>query len=145
LRKKPGLKHLLAMRVHPPEQRRLLLLNHAPGIRAWKSCLEKRQCIICGRTFRGRSVQITQNRDGVIHLGCPGCHSAPHLWVSTEEPLLDEGAWQEWQSALNYFERHEEALAADSSSPFKNYRHQADFPKSRKPDGHHFPAGEKAY
>jgi hypothetical protein len=88
------------MRSLPEKPELLKILNEAQPERPWKSCQEKRSCVVCERTFRGTDVIINSHRLGVIRLACPSCGSDPGLWVRLGNPLLDDLAWADWESAL---------------------------------------------
>jgi hypothetical protein len=86
--------------MHLPNETRLELLNNAQPRQPWESCEEKRQCIMCERTFRGRDAIIRRQRSGTLHLGCPICDSGPQFWVRPGNPLLDHHVWSDWELAI---------------------------------------------
>ncbi len=98
----------LVMRLTPNNQERLQLLNEAQPDRPWHSCEEKRCCIACERVFRGTAVEIRRDRLGLVHLACPGCQSPPKLWVRPGNPLVDETAWADWETAMSSLHQEEE-------------------------------------
>src|SRR5438445_471217 len=78
------------MQLFPKDETRLQLLNEAQPERPWRSSLEKRRCIMCERTFRGRDVVVRPGRTGQLQLACPTCDSGPQFWVRLGNPLLEE-------------------------------------------------------
>lgn len=53
-------------------------------------------------------MEIRRDRTGIIHVACPGCQSAPKLWVRPGNPLVDETAWADWENAMGWLHREEE-------------------------------------
>ncbi|HEU0208032.1 MAG TPA: hypothetical protein VFQ78_03550 [Candidatus Udaeobacter sp.] len=62
---------------------RLATLRAGDPIRSWKSLDDQRVCVVCGRKFKGRQVDIRRLPGGKLKLCCPtlGCTSALHQWV----------------------------------------------------------------
>lgn len=79
---------------------RLQILNASQPTRPWRNCAEKRRCIACGHTFRGTAVTIRVGARRKPVVGCPGCGSAPDLWVHPGNPLTDADIWAEWDAAM---------------------------------------------
>lgn len=90
----------LPMRILPNDEQRLELLSNSQPGRPWRSVFEKRRCIVCEHTFRGRDAVVRWARHCVTKLGCPKCDSAPALWVRIGNPLTDDSVWAEWERAL---------------------------------------------
>lgn len=88
------------MRTFPDDKTRLELLNEVHPGRPWRSCAEKRRCVVCDGVFRGRDVVVHSSRPQATSLACPVCGSAPALWVRLGNPLLDDRVWAEWESAM---------------------------------------------
>ena len=97
------------MRHFPSEPERLALLNEAQPGRPCESCAEKRLCLACERTFRGSAATVRTTPNGAIRLVCPGCGSAPDVWVRLGNPLIDEEVWGDWERAI----AHSSAEVAD--------------------------------
>lgn len=88
------------MQIFPDDEKRLTLLNERQPARPWRSLSEKRSCVICEKTFTGREVSVRWSRNRITRLGCPHCESAPELWVRLGNPLTNERAWADWETAL---------------------------------------------
>jgi hypothetical protein len=82
------------MHTIPTDEARLQLLNQLQPGQSWQSCAEKRQCIMCERTFRGWDVMVRRRRSGRLQLACPTCDSGPQFWVRLGNPLLDDRVWK---------------------------------------------------
>src|SRR5262245_628688 len=61
---------------------RLSILRVGDPFRSWSSLDDQRVCVLCGRKFKGRQVDIRRLPGGKFKLCCPklGCLSAPYLW-----------------------------------------------------------------
>jgi NAD-dependent SIR2 family protein deacetylase len=92
------------------EFRRLQLLNRAQPNRRWDSCTEKRQCIMCDRVFSGSEVDVRTRDHFKPDLRCPGCGSAPEMWVRLGNPLTDAVVWADWAEAMARSRELEEAV-----------------------------------
>lgn len=61
---------------------RLSILRQGDRLRNWDSLDDRRVCVLCGRKFKGRQVDIRRLPGGKFKLCCPtlGCTSAPQQW-----------------------------------------------------------------
>jgi hypothetical protein len=61
---------------------RLSILRAGDPFRNWNSLDDQRVCVLCGRRFKGRQVDIRRLPGGKFKLCCPtlGCLSTPHQW-----------------------------------------------------------------
>src|SRR6266481_9381818 len=62
---------------------RLSNLRVGDRSRSWNSLDDQRLCVLCGRKFKGRQVDIRRLPRGKLKLCCPtlGCTSTPHQWM----------------------------------------------------------------
>src|SRR5215831_5045457 len=68
---------------------RLSILCVGDSFRSWNSLDDQRVCVLCGRKFKGRQVDIRRLPGGKFKLCCPtlGCTSHPHQWRYTTTPV----------------------------------------------------------
>src|SRR6266704_2828540 len=61
---------------------RLSILRVGDPSRRWNSLDDQRVCLLCGRKFKGRQVDIRRLPGGKFKLCCPtlGCLSTPQQW-----------------------------------------------------------------
>src|SRR5258706_360242 len=61
---------------------RLSILRVGDPSRSWNSLDDRRLCVLCGRKFKGRQVDIRRLPRGKLKLCCPtlGCLSTPQQW-----------------------------------------------------------------
>jgi hypothetical protein len=61
---------------------RLSILRKGDPLRSWNSLDDQRICVLCGRKFKGRQVDIRRLPGGKLRLCCPtlGCLSTAHQW-----------------------------------------------------------------
>src|SRR5215208_2034824 len=61
---------------------RLLILREGDPSRSWNSLDDQRLCVLCGRKFKGRQVDIRRLPGRKFKLRCPtlGCVSTPQEW-----------------------------------------------------------------
>ncbi len=80
---------------------RLDVLREGDHFRDWRTLDDKRVCVLCGRIFSGREVQISQDGGG-SKLNCPtrNCPSGVHQWIYAGIPLISDDAHQDWWRAL---------------------------------------------
>lgn len=90
------------MIILPSGKKRLAALNAAQPDRPWKSCRERRQCVMCDHVFRGSDAAVRRTSRGALtRLTCPSCGAEPTCWVRLGNPLTDERIWAEWESAID--------------------------------------------
>ena len=68
---------------------RLSLLRVGDAFSSWNSLDDQRVCLLCGRKFKGRQVDIRRLPGGKFKLCCPtlGCPSKPHQWLYATLPV----------------------------------------------------------
>jgi hypothetical protein len=71
---------------------RFSILRVGDPLRNWKSLDDQRVCVLCGRKFKGRQVDIRRLPGGKFKLCCPtlGCPSTPHQWRYTTTPVASD-------------------------------------------------------
>jgi len=74
---------LCVMIAHLKLDDRLSILRAGDPLRSWNSLDDQRVCVVCGRKFKGRQVDIRRLPGGRYKLCCPtlGCTSAPRQWI----------------------------------------------------------------
>jgi hypothetical protein len=84
------------------DHKRLELLNANDSSHQWRSCDERRACVLCERVFTGREVRLHWFRRGVTQIQCatPGCAGGPPTWVHPENPLVSQEAWEDWERLI---------------------------------------------
>jgi hypothetical protein len=80
----------------------LSILRACDHFRHWSTLDDERACVVCGRSFNGREVQIVRSGDE-YKLHCPtrDCESGIHQWVYAGNPLISESAYADWWRALS--------------------------------------------
>src|SRR5262245_55784018 len=81
---------------------RLSTLRAGDPFRSWNSLDDQRVCILCGRKFKGRQVDIRRLPGGRVKLCCPtlGCTSTPHQWRYSTLPVSSSPAKKHWRRVL---------------------------------------------
>src|SRR5215831_15749657 len=82
---------------------RLSILRVGDPFRSWNSLDDRRVCVLCGRKFKGRQVDIRRLPGGKFKLGCPtlGCLSTPHQWRYWTRPVpTDPVVEKHWRHGL---------------------------------------------
>jgi len=81
---------------------RLSILRIGDAVRSWNSLDDRRVCVLCGRKFKGRQVDIRRLPGGKFRLCCPtlGCSSTPHQWRYATLPVDSSPAEKHWQRVL---------------------------------------------
>jgi hypothetical protein len=69
--------------------------------RSWNSLDDQRVCVLCGRKFKGRQVDIRRLSGRKFKLCCPtlGCLSVPHQWRYAT-PVRSEPVQKHWRHGL---------------------------------------------
>src|SRR5436190_21356657 len=75
---------------------RLSILRVEDPSRSWNSLDDQRLCVLCGRKFKGRQVDIRRLPRGKLKLCCPtlGCLSTPQQWRSA---VPSDGVETRWR------------------------------------------------
>src|SRR5262245_56175931 len=78
---------------------RLSILRAGDFFRSWNSLDDQPLCVLCGRKFKGRQVDIRRLPEGKFRLCCPtlGCPSTPHQWRYTTMPVASQLAKKHWR------------------------------------------------
>jgi len=78
---------------------RLSILRVGDPLRSWKSLDDQRICVLCGRKFKGRQVDIRRLPGGKFKLCCPtvGCPSTPHQWRYATTPVASDPVRKHWR------------------------------------------------
>src|SRR5207244_5102205 len=81
---------------------RLSILRVGDPFRSWTSVDDQRVCVLCGRKFKGRQVDIRRLPGGKFKLCCPtlGCLSNPHHWRCTPPPVRYGPVQKHWRHSL---------------------------------------------
>jgi hypothetical protein len=68
---------------------RLSILRISDPLKSWNSLDDQRVCVLCGRKFKGRQVDIRRLPGGKFKLCCPtlGCLSTSHQWRYATPPV----------------------------------------------------------
>ena len=71
---------------------RLSILRVGDSFRSWNSLDDQRVCVLCGRKFKGRQVDIRRLPGGKFKLCCPtlGCLSTAHQWRYATAPVASD-------------------------------------------------------
>jgi len=71
---------------------RLAILRVGDPFRSWNSLDAQRVCVLCGRKFKGRQVDIRRLLGGRFKLCCAtlGCVSTPHQWRYAKAPVASD-------------------------------------------------------
>src|SRR5206468_3719807 len=74
------------------DDEKLEVLRRLDQFRQWHSLDDKRYCLVCGKLFSGRQIQIAGGTrgNGPLRLGCPTerCNSIPMDWVLPTDEIL---------------------------------------------------------
>ena len=81
---------------------RLNILRVHDHFREWRSLDDQRVCAVCGGTFSGHEVEISQSGEE-FKLNCPtrDCPSRIHQWVYPEKHHLSYTNSENWWRALS--------------------------------------------
>jgi hypothetical protein len=81
---------------------RLSILRAGDSFRSWNSLDDQRVCVLCGRKFKGRQVDIRRLPGGKFRLCCPtlGCPSTPHQWRYAAAPIASNPGKKPWCRVL---------------------------------------------
>ena len=81
---------------------RLSILRVHDHFREWRSLDDQRVCAVCGGTFSGHEVEISQSGEE-FKLNCPSrdCPSRVHQWVYPEKHHLSYTNSENWWRALS--------------------------------------------
>ena len=97
----------LHMIAHVNLDDRLSILRVGDSFRSWNSLDDQRVCVLCGRKFKGRQVDIRRLPGGKFKLCCPtlGCRSTLDQWRYATSPVASEKRWHhnlpnKWQRRL---------------------------------------------
>src|SRR5215216_4223259 len=92
----------LHMSAHINLDDRLSILRVGDPFRSWNSLDDQRVCVLCGRKFKGRQVDIRRLPGGKLKLCCPtlGCPSTPHQWRYVTLSAASDRAKKHWQRDL---------------------------------------------
>jgi hypothetical protein len=93
---------LVAMVAHINLDDRLSILRVGDSFRNWNSLDDQRACVLCGRKFKGRQVDIRRLPGGKFKLCCPtlGCLSTPHQWRYATLPVASGPVKKHWRHDL---------------------------------------------
>ena len=85
-----------------PTDDRLDILRLHDHFHEWRSLDDQRVCVVCGRTFSGHEVEISQDGNE-FKLNCPtrDCSSKIHQWVYPERHHLSATNLENWWRALS--------------------------------------------
>src|SRR5215470_8625201 len=78
---------------------RLSILRVGDSSRSWNSVDDQRVCVLCGRKFKGRQVDIRRLPGGKFKLCCPtlGCKSTPHQWRYATMQVASQPGEKHWR------------------------------------------------
>jgi len=81
---------------------RLNILRGHDHFREWRSLDDQRVCAVCGGTFSGHEVKISQSGEE-FRLNCPtkNCPSRVHQWVYPAKHHLSHTNSESWWRALS--------------------------------------------
>src|SRR5215510_1224357 len=81
---------------------RLSILRVGDAFTSWNSLDDQRVCVLCGRKFKGRQVDIRRLPGGKFRLCCPtlGCPSTPHQWRYATAPVTSDRAKKQWRRVV---------------------------------------------
>jgi hypothetical protein len=80
---------------------RLSILRLGDSFKSWNSLDDQRACVLCGRKFKGRQVDICRLPGGKFRLCYPtlGCLSTPHQWRDATAPVASDPVKKHWRHA----------------------------------------------
>jgi hypothetical protein len=92
----------LCMVAHVNLDDRLSILRLGDPLRSWNSLDDQRVCVLCGRKFKGRQVDIRRLPEGKLKLCCPtlGCLSTAHQWRYATRPVRSDPVQKHWRHDL---------------------------------------------
>jgi hypothetical protein len=92
---------------------RLSILRAGDPLRSWNSLDDQRVCVVCGRKFKDRQVDMCRLRGRRLKLCCPtlGCASTPHQWMYPV-PRAARAAETNWRDGVT---KTRERRAPDST------------------------------
>ena len=81
---------------------RLSILRVGDPFRSWNSLDDQRVCVLCGRKFKGRQVDIRRLPGGKFKLCCPtlGCLSTPDQWRYATPAVRSDPIQKHWRHGL---------------------------------------------
>src|SRR6187401_2845068 len=81
---------------------RLSILRISDPLKSWNSLDDQRVCVLCGRKFKGRQVDIRRLPGGKFKLCCPtlGCLSTPHQWRYATPQVASDLVKRRWRHDL---------------------------------------------
>jgi hypothetical protein len=87
---------------------RLSILRANDPSRSWNSLDDQRVCVLCGRKFKGRQVDIRRVPGGKFKLCCPtlGCTTTPQQWRYIKSPVVSGSETKHWRRVLSH-KRHD--------------------------------------
>ena len=90
---------LVAMIAHLSLDDRLSVLRVGDAFRGWNSLDDQRVCLLCGRKFKGRQVDVRRLPGGKFRLCCPtlGCLSRPYQWRYAKAPAGSDRVKKYWR------------------------------------------------
>ena len=98
---------------------RLNILRGHDHFREWRSLDDQRVCAVCGGTFSGHEVEISQSGEE-FKLDCPtkNCPSRVHQWVYPEKHHLSHTNSENWWRALSSNDGSESTPSSPSASRY---------------------------
>jgi hypothetical protein len=87
---------------------RLSILRAGDPFRSWNSLDDQRVCVLCGRKFKGRQVDIRRLPGGKFGLCCPtlGCPSTQHQWRYATPAAASHPNKKHWRHVLSNKQQH---------------------------------------
>src|SRR5215469_10880878 len=81
---------------------RLSILRAGDAFRSWNSLDDQRVCVLCGRKFKGRQVDVRRLPGGKFRVCCPtlGCLSTPNQWRYATLPAASQPVKKHWRRVL---------------------------------------------
>jgi len=81
---------------------RFSILRAGDAFGSWNSLDDQRVCVLCGRKFKGRQVDIRRLPGGKFRLCCPtlGCPSTPHQWRYATPPVASHPGKKHWRRVV---------------------------------------------
>jgi hypothetical protein len=102
-----------------PTDDRLNILRGHDHFREWRSLDDQRVCAVCGGTFSGHEVEISQSGEE-FKLDCPtkNCPSRVHQWVYPEKHHLFHTNSENWWRALSSNDGSESTPSSPSANRY---------------------------
>src|SRR5215471_13482217 len=87
---------------------RLSILRVGDSFRSWNSLDDQRVCVLCGRKFKGRQVDIRRLPGDKFKMCCPtlGCLSNPDQWHHLTPAVRSEPVQKHCRCALPNKRQH---------------------------------------